>query len=218
MDDLCCANTGTKRDESHRNSARKMHCPSNLQRHLVCLYQNKSIWTTWKTILAKCKRSCGCCIRWLVTIMKNANHCNKIIILGCLYYGATTIAISDATVLQFSTPIWVPFIAFAMIREPITLTHMIATFFGISGVILIAQPAFIFGMKDSEDSTLNLAQPGSKEYLIASLVCVIGAMFAGLVYTIIRKTGVSIHFQVMVFYYGFVGGFFLFFYFSFSII
>ena len=134
--------------------------------------------------------------------------------LGSLYYGATKIAISDATVLVMSSPIWTPFIARIVLKEPFTLVNTISIVIGFIGVVCVAQPKFLFdyfldetsGNTSIEDEETDKALPGSLEYTIAAVVCVIGAMFYSISFTIIRKSGSSVKYQVLVFYYALIGG------------
>ena len=119
-------------------------------------------------------------------------------------------SIASATCLMFSSPIYTPFIARIFLKEPFKLVNMIAVVIGFIGVIFVTQPSFIFGYfldSTEEDDSANRgeAQPGTTEYTIAALVCIFGAVCASFVYTIIRKTGGTVYFQVLVFYYGFLG-------------
>lgn len=144
------------------------------------------------------------------------NHINNtsyflIIIIGALYYGATHIPIADSTVLVFSTPIWTPFVAKIVTKEPFRLINFVAIGIGFVGVIFIAQPSVIFPHSDNS-SNENTAAPGSLLYLIAAAFCVFGAILNSICFVLIRKSRGKVHFQVFVFYYGIIGSNILYFF------
>lgn len=133
---------------------------------------------------------------------------------GALYYGATKINIADATVLKFTSPIWTLIIARVILKEPITLLNAFAVLIGFTGVLFVAQPSFIFDLFNNSDPlkfTSNVTevvteyQPGTMDYTTTVLVCLLGAVFSASVYVVIKKSGGSVHFQVLVFYYSFIG-------------
>ena len=128
-----------------------------------------------------------------------------IIIIGALYYGATHIPIADSTVLVFSTPIWTPFVAKIITKEPFRLINFVAIGIGFVGVIFIAQPSVIFPHNSNDSANENTAPPGSLIYLIAAAFCVFGAILNSICFVLIRKSRGKVHFQVFVFYYGIIG-------------
>ena len=118
---------------------------------------------------------------------------------------------------MFSSAVWTPFIARIMLSEPFRLIYTGAIASGFTGVICVTQPPFLFGPLQEwlgvdlqgvdENQESDKAQPGSTEYTLAALVCVFGAIAASIVYAVIRKTGGTVHHQVLVFWYGVVGTF-----------
>ena len=129
-----------------------------------------------------------------------------------LYFGATKIPISDATCLVMSSPIWTPFIAKAVLKEPFRCINIITIVFGFIGVVFIAQPKFILDYFNSDinetnnNSESDKAEPGTMDYTIAAVICVIGAILYSISFTIIRKSGSTVKYQVLVFYYALIGG------------
>lgn len=125
---------------------------------------------------------------------------------------------ADATVLFFSSPIWTPFVARIVLKEPFKISNFIAIFVGFIGVIFVLQPNIIFkyfaeyipfsvnNNNDENDNEDDIAKPGSVEYTISAIVCIFGAFTSSCVYAIIRKSGGKIKFQVLIFYYGLLGG------------
>lgn len=126
-----------------------------------------------------------------------------------LYFGATHISIADATVLMFSSPIWTPFFARCISKEKFRVIKFLAIGIGFLGVIFVTQPTFIVDYISGKDDPTyidsDIATPGTFLYSISALVCVLGAICNSVSYVIIRKAGEGIHFQVYVFYYGFIG-------------
>lgn len=112
---------------------------------------------------------------------------------------------------MFSSSIWTPFVARIILSEPFRSVYWVAIVSGFAGVIFVAQPKFLFDFISGAERPVNeededKAQPGSLDYTLAAMVCVFGAIVASTVYAIIRKTGGLVHYQVLVFYYGIVGG------------
>lgn len=136
-----------------------------------------------------------------------------------MYYGATTIAMTDASVLSFTTPIWTLIIARVALKEAITLVNFTAITVGFIGVIFVAQPDTLFNLFEKQfgnyddNTTIDEIQsnsneeyqPGSVGYMITFFICIGGAICSSLVYILIKKAGSALHFQVLVFYYGLAG-------------
>ena len=138
-----------------------------------------------------------------------------------MYYGATHIAVSDATGIMFSSPIWTPFIAYMFMGEPIRRLHLTAVLVGFVGVLLVVQPEILTRsfhqlwtlvqdpeiQKDMERLIgPDRALPGTPGYTFAALVCLFGSCCSATAYVVIRKTEESgIYFQVLVFYFGALG-------------
>lgn len=140
---------------------------------------------------------------------------------NALYYGATKIAIADATTLKFTSPIWTLIIARIVLGEKITIVNTIAIGIGFLGVVFVAQPRILFQMMFNDVQTLDESYVtpyytqtdnysseyvlGTPEYALTVLICLAGAVCSSCVYVIIRKSGGSVHYQVLIFYYGLIG-------------
>jgi drug/metabolite transporter (DMT)-like permease len=88
------------------------------------------------------------------------------------------------------------------LQAPIQILHVIAIVFGMVGLVLVAQPDFIF---PSSDVSAELAR-GSLEYITVVLVCLAGAIFAALVYILIQKSNGNVHHLALTFSYALSGG------------
>ncbi|GAC98824.1 hypothetical protein PHSY_006419 [Pseudozyma hubeiensis SY62] len=71
-----------------------------------------------------------------------------------LYYSLQYLSLADATVITFLGPLATGLLGFVVLREPFTLREAMGGIVSLSGVVLIARPAFIFGRK-AADSDLD---------------------------------------------------------------
>ncbi|KAJ1034986.1 hypothetical protein NDA18_000591 [Ustilago nuda] len=71
-----------------------------------------------------------------------------------LYYSLQFLSLADATVITFLAPLATGLLALLVLGEPFTLREAFAGIISLSGVVLIARPAFIFGRK-AADSDLD---------------------------------------------------------------
>lgn len=71
-----------------------------------------------------------------------------------LYYSLQYLSLADATVITFLGPLATGLLGFLVLGEPFTLREVFGGIVSLSGVVLIARPAFIFGRK-AADSDLD---------------------------------------------------------------
>ncbi|CBQ70974.1 conserved hypothetical protein [Sporisorium reilianum SRZ2] len=67
-----------------------------------------------------------------------------------LYYSLQYLSLADATVLTFLGPLATGLLGFLVLSEPFTLRETLGGILSLSGVVLIARPAFIFGRKAAD--------------------------------------------------------------------
>ena len=113
--------------------------------------------------------------------------------LSFWFYALTKLPLADAVMIQFTNPILAALFAAIWLGEKTSARTVVAAVLSMAGVILIAQPSFLFG--DQHAPGLGLA------YLAAML----GAVGSASVYVIIRKLRNSDHELVVVFYFPLVG-------------
>jgi len=111
--------------------------------------------------------------------------------LSCYFYAHLPLA--DATVIQFCNPMLAALIATFTLREPLRGAEVVATVLSMTGVVLVAQPTFLF----SEGAALDP---------VAVTVGVVGAIFSAVAYIVIRRLGATEHHMVVVFYFPLVTG------------
>lgn len=105
------------------------------------------------------------------------------------FYAIPRLPLADVTVIQFTNPIFTALFAALLIRERLTRAVVVSIALSLAGVTLIAQPSAIFG---SGANTLDLT---------AVTVALVGAVFAALAYTTVRKLRETEHALVVVFYF-----------------
>lgn len=110
------------------------------------------------------------------------------IALSCFYYSVTHLPLADATVIMYTNPVFTGILAAVFLGESLTKIEVGGVGLSIVGVVLIAQPSFLF----AGDSRLELATVG---------IALAGAIFAAISYVIVRQLRETEHPMVVVFYF-----------------
>ncbi len=113
--------------------------------------------------------------------------------LSCYFYAITHLPLADATVIQFCNPMIAALIAVFALHEPLRLVDLLATALSMVGVVLVAQPTFLFNVGTPLDP-------------VAVVIGVFGAIFSAIAYVIIRRLGATEHHLVVVFYFPLITG------------
>lgn len=113
--------------------------------------------------------------------------------LSCYFYAITHLPLADATVIQFCNPMIAALIAVFALHEPLRLIDLAATALSMVGVVLVAQPTFLFTVGAPLDP-------------LAVVIGVFGAIFSAIAYVIIRRLGATEHHLVVVFYFPLITG------------
>lgn len=109
--------------------------------------------------------------------------------LSCVFYALTRLPLADATVIQYTNPVFTAVLAALFLGEGMGRGEVAGTVVSLAGVALIARPTFLFG-----------AAPGALD-LLAVGVALAGAVLSGVAYVIIRKLRTTEHPLVIVFYF-----------------
>lgn len=72
-----------------------------------------------------------------------------------LYYSLQYLSLADATVITFLGPLATGLLGFLVLGEPFTVRETLGGVISLSGVVLIARPAFIFGRKTADSDLDN---------------------------------------------------------------
>jgi drug/metabolite transporter (DMT)-like permease len=104
------------------------------------------------------------------------------------------LSLAEGTVVFFTAPVWSAILARVWLGEPFGRFDAGATAVAVLGVVLVAQPEFLFGAHAAEAS---YATGGAR--IRGILVCLLGAWIAAVAYVSIRSAGKGVHFFVLVF-------------------
>jgi drug/metabolite transporter (DMT)-like permease len=113
--------------------------------------------------------------------------------LSCYFYAIKHLPLADATVIQFCNPMLASLIAVFALREPLRALDVIASLFSMAGVVLVAQPTFLFARGTPLDP-------------LAVVTGFVGAVFSAIAYVVIRRLSSTEHHMVVVFYFPLVTG------------
>eukprot|EP00899_Mesostigma_viride_P015257 jgi/Mesvir1/23732/Mv18673-RA.1 len=110
--------------------------------------------------------------------------------LSCFFYSIQALPLRDATVLNFTSPIFTAMLASVFLKEKWGAREMAGTFCGFMGVLLVTQPAMIFGPGASDGA--GAASTNNESYdAFAIFMALMGALLGGLAYVIVRKAGTN---------------------------
>ncbi len=118
-----------------------------------------------------------------------ARGCVGFIALSCVYYALTVLPLAEATVIQYLHPMFTALLAAFFLRERPGVAVIACIVLSFVGLILVAQPGFLFGGDDAGLPPLALA------------AAVAGAFGSGAAYVLVRKLAATEHPLVIVFYF-----------------
>ncbi len=110
------------------------------------------------------------------------------IALTCFFYALTQLPLGDATVIQYTNPVFVALMAAMWLKEAISRAHLVSLACCLAGVLLVAQPEVLFG----GEARLPLGPV---------LLCLAGALFSAGAYTTVRALSGKSDPLVVVFYF-----------------
>jgi drug/metabolite transporter (DMT)-like permease len=108
--------------------------------------------------------------------------------LSCFIFSLTHLPLGEATLIQYTNPVFAIILAALWYHERIGRGELLALAGSLLGVILISRPAALFG---GVSSAINPLWAG---------IALLGAAFSGAAYATIRRLGGSEHTAVVVFY------------------
>ncbi|KAF8883038.1 hypothetical protein BD779DRAFT_899098 [Infundibulicybe gibba] len=113
-----------------------------------------------------------------------------------VYYSLQYLSLSDATVLMFLAPLCTAIAGSLLLNEKFSAREALAGMFSLFGVILIARPAFIFGVSLSQDRALMsvvVEKSTSSQRLVAVGVALVGVLGAAGAHISVRAIGKRAH-------------------------
>ena len=109
--------------------------------------------------------------------------------LNCFYFALTRLPLAEATMLQYTSPIWTALIAALLLGEAVTKRVFGASLISFIGVALITRPAFLFGELAAD---LDLTVVG---------IALVGALLSSGAFVAIRKASRTEHSLVIILYF-----------------
>ena len=109
--------------------------------------------------------------------------------LSSVYYAVTHLPLAEATVIQYLYPPLTATLASLFLRERLERSVWVSMVLGLTGLLLVAQPAALFG---------GIAAPLDAGGLFAAFL---GAFFSACAYVTVRTLGQGEHPLVIVFYF-----------------
>lgn len=107
--------------------------------------------------------------------------------LMCVYYAVTTIPLAEATILQYTYPVFTSILALIFLREPVRLSTFICITLSILGLVCM----------------LQISDPTNSETLplISLFAALLGALGSSFAYIIVRKLSNTEDSSVIIFYF-----------------
>jgi len=94
--------------------------------------------------------------------------------LTCVYYAVVHLPLADATVLQFTNPMWTALAAALLLGETMASREVTLVVASLGGVVMVARPTFLFGHVSALDP-------------VAVGVGLLGALLTGVAYVVVRR-------------------------------
>jgi drug/metabolite transporter (DMT)-like permease len=107
--------------------------------------------------------------------------------LSCFYYALVHLPLADATVLQYTNPAFAAVFAVFALGERMRPREVISVGLSLAGVLLVAQPTFLFGAGPRLDP-------------VAVGVALLGAVLSAGAYVVVRMLGTEHHLVVILYF------------------
>jgi drug/metabolite transporter (DMT)-like permease len=111
--------------------------------------------------------------------------------LSAFYHSVVHLPLADATVIQYTNPVWAALFAVPFLGEKPRRREALPVLASLAGVLLVTRPTFLFGAGvpvDARVVAIGLA----------------GAMCSGAAYVTVRRLGATEHPSVIVFYFALI--------------
>ncbi len=108
--------------------------------------------------------------------------------LSCFFYALTQLPLAEATVIQYTNPVFTAVLAALLLREHMGIREVAGLLLSLVGVIMVARPTALFGRGEA------LAP-------LAVAVALLGAIFSAGAYVAVRKLGETEDPLVIVLYF-----------------
>ena len=112
--------------------------------------------------------------------------------LSCFYYAVVHLPLADATVIQYTNPVWTGLIAAVVLGEGLRRREVACAAASLAGVVLMTRPSFLFG------GGATALDP------LATAVALAGAVLSAAAYVTVRALGRTEASMVIVFWFALV--------------
>lgn len=112
--------------------------------------------------------------------------------LSCFYYAVIRLPLADATVIQYTNPVFTALLAGVLLAERLRRVEVALVLLSLGGVVIMTRPTFLFG---GEAAALDP---------VAAAVGLGGAVFSASAYVAVRALGSTEEPLVVVFYFALV--------------
>ena len=112
--------------------------------------------------------------------------------LTCFYWAVVHLPLADATVIQYTPPVWTALLAVPFLGESLRRREAAGVVASLAGVVLIARPRFLFGVGPSALDPLHVG------------VALAGALLSAAAYVTVRKLGETEDPLVIVFWFAWI--------------
>ncbi len=112
--------------------------------------------------------------------------------LTCFYWAVVHLPLADATVIQYTNPVWTALLAVPLLGESLRRREAAGIVASLAGVVLIARPRFLFG-----------GGPGALDPVHVA-VALAGAVLSAAAYVTVRKLGETEDPLVIVFWFAWI--------------
>jgi drug/metabolite transporter (DMT)-like permease len=111
--------------------------------------------------------------------------------LSAFYHSIVHLPLADATVIQYTNPVWAGVLAVPLLGERLRRREVLSVVVSMVGVLVMMRPAFLFGGGTAlEPVTVGIGLGG--------------AMCSAMAYVTVRKLGATEHASVIVFYFSLI--------------
>lgn len=114
--------------------------------------------------------------------------------LSCFYHSIVHLPLADATVIQYTNPVFAGLLAVPFLGERLRRREVVSVVVSMAGVVMVTRPSFLFG----DGHALDPVTVG---------IGLAGALCSATAYITVRKLGATEHPSVIVFYFSLVSVF-----------
>ncbi|XP_065059490.1 solute carrier family 35 member G1-like [Rhopilema esculentum] len=148
----------------------------------------------------------GNCLRNLIVL--SIMGIAEVAAIVCVYFALERIPVGDATVIQFTAPVFTVAFSFLCLRKGCGILDTVCGVISFGGVIVLARPTILFSHKEHNahgvshimHSKNNVVKPGDAKYLEGIGYAIIAAVCLSLFFILNKMTGKKLDVTLTIFY------------------